>query len=136
MHDRYVLDAGIIALYFAGNRRVKRYLDEILDGKAFGYICEINIAEFSYHYAREFGLDAARTKARLIRGRPIRVEGVDEGLTSIAAEFKLRHNDYSLADCYLLALAQKYDATLLTTDGPLSKNGKVRATLIPPPKKG
>lgn len=134
MHDRYVLDAGVIALYFAGNRRVKRYIDQILDDKAYGYICEVNLAEFCYHYAREFGLDAARTKTRLIRERPIRVEGIDEGLTDIAAGFKLRHNNYSLADCYLLALAQKYSATPLTTDAALSKNGEVRAILIPVPK--
>jgi uncharacterized protein len=134
MHDRYVLDAGVISLYFAGNKRVKRYFDEILDGTAFGYICELNIAEFSYHYTREFGLDAAKTKTSLIRETPMRIEGIDEGLTDVAAEFKVRNNHYSLADCYLLALAKKYQAILLTTDAPLSKNGEVRAALIPVPK--
>lgn len=134
MPDRYVVDTGVITLYFAGDSVAKRYVDEILNHQKLAFISELNLAEFSYIYARTFGWEGAATKVRLIRNQPFRIEGVDEDLTTSAAKFKSKYSKYSLADCYLLALALRLDATLLTTDGPLSKNREVPAILIPVPK--
>ena len=134
MHDRYVLDAGVIAFYCAGDPGVKPYFDRILEARAFGYICEVNVAEFVYNFARKFGWDAAATKARLVREEPFIVEGIDEELTYTAAQIKTENSKYSLANCYLLALALRHSATVLTTDGPLSRNPQVTAILIPIPK--
>jgi predicted nucleic acid-binding protein len=115
--DRYVLDAGILAIYFGGHNPVKRFIERISDESAVGYMCEINLAEFMYNYAREFGWQAAETKARLIRTSKIQLPVIDEELTSRAARFKLQNiNLFSLADCYLLAMAKSLDSTVLTTE--------------------
>ncbi|MCD6095087.1 MAG: PIN domain-containing protein [Thermoprotei archaeon] len=43
--------------------------------------------------------------------------GVDENLTIGAAKLKLKyHSVLSLADCYLIALAKRYGAIIVTTD--------------------
>ena len=55
MPDRYVVDTGVITLYFAGDSVAKRYVDEILNHQKLAFISELNLAEFSYIYARTFG---------------------------------------------------------------------------------
>lgn len=40
---------------FAGHKGAKRYIDMIYDGRAKALMCEVNIAEFLYNYARVFG---------------------------------------------------------------------------------
>ena len=117
MIKKYVLDAGVLPLYFAGREDVKSYINELYDGKAEAYMCEVNVAEFLYNYARVFGWEAAIVKHSLLRNSPITFVEVNEELTLEAA--KLKHRYYkvlSLADCYLIALAKKKKATIVTTD--------------------
>ena len=131
MRRRYVLDAGILALYFAGREDVKRYINEVYSGKAEAYMCEINVAEFLYNYARVFGWDAALTKHSLIRNSPISIVSVERDLTIEAAKLKLKYYSVlSLADCYLIALAKKSKATVVTTDPGIESVGIVPTVLI------
>jgi len=131
LRRRYVLDAGILALYFAGREDVKRYINEVYSGKAEAYMCEINVAEFLYNYARVFGWDAALTKHSLIRNSPISIVSVERDLTIEAAKLKLKYYSVlSLADCYLIALAKKSKATVVTTDPGIESVGIVPTVLI------
>ena len=131
MRRRYVLDAGILALYFAGREDVKRYINEVYSGKAEAYMCEINVAEFLYNYARVFGWDAALTKHSLIRNSPISIVSVERDLTIEAAKLKLKYYSVlSLADCHLIALAKKSKATVVTTDPGIESVGIVPTVLI------
>ena len=117
MKRKYVLDAGVLALYFAGREEAKKYIDEVYSGRAEAYICEVNLAEFIYNYARVFEWEAAVSRHSLIRNSPIKVVGLDEELTVEAARLKLRYYKMlSLADCYLVALARKKKAYIITTD--------------------
>jgi len=59
VESRYVIDAGILALYFAGDQRVKKYFNEIFQGVSEGYLCEVNLAEFYYKTAEKLGIDTA-----------------------------------------------------------------------------
>lgn len=114
---KYVFDAGVLALYFAGRQDAKRFVDEVYGGKAKAYMCEVNVAEFLYNYARVFGWEAALVKHSLLRESPITIVEVGEELTVAAAKLKLKYyNLLSLADCYLIALAKLYKATIITTD--------------------
>lgn len=126
MSRRYVLDAGFLALYFAGRADIRRYVEEAYRGEARAYVCEINLAEFLYNYARVFGWEAAAAKNSLIRNSPVIPVGVDEDLTLSAARLKLRYyGKLSLADCYLAALAGRLNATVLTSDPALRDVGEV-----------
>lgn len=114
---KYVFDAGVLALYFAGRQDAKKFVDEVYGGKAKAYMCEVNVAEFLYNYARVFGWEAALVKHSLLRESPITIVEVGEELTVAAAKLKLKYyNLLSLADCYLIALAKLYKATIITTD--------------------
>lgn len=135
MPDRYVIDAGVVSLYFSGNPQVKKYFDDIFQGKVTGYVCELNIAEFQYNCARALGLEVAAIRTRWLRNSAILVEGIDAELTDEAARIKVAHNEFSLADCYLIAFGRRYGGTILTTDGRVSKNGITPAVLIPVPRR-
>jgi len=116
LRGRYVLDAGVLALYFAGYEEAKRYIDLAYSGEKV-YMCEVNVAEFLYNYARVFGWDAALVKHALIRNSPLVVKEIDETLTVEAARLKLKYYDkLSLADCYLIALAKQLKSSVVTTD--------------------
>ncbi len=54
LKKRYVLDAGVLALYFAGSRDAKKYIDMIYDGVVEAFMCEVNVAEFLYNYGKAF----------------------------------------------------------------------------------
>jgi len=85
-------------------------------------MCEVNVAEFLYSYARVFGWESALVKYALLRNSPISILGVDESLTTDVAKLKLRHHDrLSLADCYLIALAKQKKAKIITTDEDVEK---------------
>ena len=132
MKRRYVLDAGVIALYFAGRKDAKKYVDEVYSGRSEAFICEVNLAEFIYNYARIFGWDAALARHSLLRNSPIAIAGVDELLTVKAAKLKLKHFDVlSLADCYLIALAKKLKAKLVTTDSKVKEVQEANTELLP-----
>ncbi len=131
MRKRYVLDAGVLALYFAGRRDARKYIDMVYEGRAEAFMCEINVAEFLYNYARVFGWDAALVKHSLLRSSPIKIVGVDEELTIEAAKLKLKYyNTLSLADCYLIALAKRSRATIVTTDRSIRSVDEVPTTLL------
>lgn len=111
---------------------MRRYFESIRLSEAQGFICEVNLAEFMYTYARRFGWDAARTKVRLIRGSRISFPVIDEEVTEQAARLKLLYNHLSLGDCYLLAMAISLDSSVLTTDGGLRDCDEVRVIHISP----
>ena len=132
LRKRYVLDAGVLALYFAGREDVKRYVDEMYSRRAKGFMCEVNVAEFLYNYARVFGWDTALARHTLLRNSPISIVSVEEDLTVGAAKLKLKYyNVLSLADCYLIALAKKNKATIITTDQNVRDVNEVPTILIP-----
>ncbi len=130
MKKKLVFDAGIPALYFAGNTIVKKYVDDMYRGLVEIYMCEVNLAEFIYNYARVFGWEAAKVKQEIIRDS-IKVLVVNKELTIEAAKLKLKYyNLLSLADCYLIALAKKIRARVVTTDHDIKACKEVPVTLI------
>ena len=131
MKKKYVLDAGVLALYFAGRRDVKKYIDEMYSGRIEAFMCEVNVAEFLYNYARIFGWDVALSRHSLLRNSPVSIVSIDEDLTINAAKLKLKYyNILSLADCYLIALAKKNKAKVITTDQKIKDVNEVPTILI------
>jgi len=117
LRSKFILDAGVLALYFAGDKRVKKYFDEIFAGSAEGYILEINLAEFYYKTAEVLGLETAEARYRIVRSSDIKQINTSEEATKEAAIIKLKNkNKLSLADSFLIAEAKIRGAVILTTD--------------------
>ena len=123
MKPSLVLDAGVLTLHFAGDRRVKGYFEEIGEEQANGFVSEVNLAEYYYKTCRKLGRETADARFHMLRASKLVISS-DEQLTRSAALEKCRQQlDLSLADCFALALAKRESAILLTTDMQL-KNAK------------
>ncbi|MEM0267455.1 MAG: type II toxin-antitoxin system VapC family toxin [Thermofilum sp.] len=132
MRKSFVLDAGVLALYFAGREDARKYVEAAYERGYAVYVCEVNLAEFLYSYARVFGWEAALARNALVRRSPVKVVGVDEQLTLEAAALKLKHwQKLSLADCYLLALAKRLNAAVVTTDSNVAYAREAPAVRLP-----
>jgi len=116
-----VMDAGVLALHFAEDSRLREYFTRIDQGKARGLVTEVNLSECYYKTCQKLGRQAADTSYFLLRGSKLQAVQ-DEELTRSAGLEKCRQQlDLSLADCFALALARREKALLLTTDSELKK---------------
>jgi len=120
--SKFVFDAGAIALYFAGEEKIKQYFLKVFSGDYVGYVCEINLAEFYYKTAEKLGLETAEIRYLMIRNSDMKVVAPDEETSRVAATLKTRYkNQFSLADCYAIATAKVLKATVVTTDPVISR---------------
>ncbi|MBC7113656.1 MAG: type II toxin-antitoxin system VapC family toxin [Candidatus Methanomethyliales bacterium] len=119
---RYVVDAGVLFLFFIDDERVKPYFDEVIRGEAQAFISDVNLAEYYYKTCEKLGKEVADLRYHQIRGSDLEIVATDEELTWKAGEKKCKHRGrLSLADCFCLALAELKKATALTTDSELAK---------------
>jgi len=131
MKTKYVIDAGALALYFAGDEKAKSYIDRILDGKAEGYMCEVNLAELYYKMASIHGRELADIKYEAIRESPIKLVPAAGELTRQAELVKLTYRRrISLADAYLIALARHVRGSVITTDTTIKSILRDRCVLL------
>jgi len=129
---RYVVDAGVLALYFIGDERVKPYFDGVVRGRGRILICDVNLAEYYYKVCERLGRDVAEVRYYQVRESGVEVVPTSEELTRKAGELKCKYRGrLSLADCFCLALACLEGAALLTTDGELAKAREVRTKHFP-----
>ena len=127
---RYVIDTGVLMLFFMGDERVRPYFEEIDRGTAIGLMPYANLAEFYYKVCETLGKDVAELRCRRILASRIEVVPLDEGLALEAGSLKCHHRRLSLADCIALSLAKAEGAVLLTTDRELAKTREVSVRLF------
>ncbi len=91
----------------------------------------VNLSEFYYKTCQKLGKAVADIRYYQIRRTKLRVVETDEDLARAAGIEKCRQPfNLSLADCYLLGLAKRFNSTILTTDRELSKVKEVKAILF------
>jgi predicted nucleic acid-binding protein len=129
---RYVIDAGVLALHFIDDLRVKPFFDELAQKKAQFFICDVNLSEYYYKVCEKIGKETADIRYHQVRSSNLVTTSTDEELTRKAGENKCKYRGkLSLADCFALALSQLKRATILTTDSELAKVKKVKAKYFP-----
>lgn len=134
--NRYLFDAGVFPLIFAGEPTVKPLVGEIASGAAEALVCEVNLAEFYAKTCEKKGREVADIYYVRVRYQPnIVMVTPDEELTKKAGWFKCKYRGkVSLADCYAAAVASIAKATLVTTDENLyrvAESEKIPAEIIP-----
>lgn len=116
-----VIDAGVLALHFIDDYRVRFYFHGIENGNIKGYMAHINLSEYYYKTCQQLGKDTADVRYLSIIRSKIEIF-MDEMLARDAGLEKCKHElNLSLADCFALAVAKRFRSTLLTTDGELAK---------------
>lgn len=121
MKNSVVIDAGVLALYFIDDSRVRSYFHGIEDGNIKGYMAHINLSEYYYKTCQQFGKDTADVRYLSIVRSKIEIF-IDKMLARDAGLERCKsRSNLSLADCFALALTKRLKATLLTTDSELAK---------------
>ena len=118
MNEPYVLDAFAIVAYLRqekGGEAVRNLLIRAQNREVTLAFCLVNYGEVLYLAEREGGLKAATEVIRVVEQLPLQVIPVDRELTFAAAHVKACH-PISFADAFVVALAQKLDATVVTGD--------------------
>jgi predicted nucleic acid-binding protein len=128
----YIIDAGVLALHFIDDPRIKPFINELTQKKAQFFICDVNLSEYYYKVCEKLGKETADVRYHQVRGSDIISVSTDEELTKMAGEKKYKHRGkLSLADCFALALSQIKKATILTTDSELAKVKEVESRHFP-----
>jgi predicted nucleic acid-binding protein len=122
---KYVMDTGVISLFYAGDERVRPFFAQVQSGRAQGYVASINLAEFYYKACQKLGRDTAIVRFHQTQTILESVE-TDGELVEAAGLNKCRYGHLSLADTFAAALTEKLGGTLLTTDGALLKVAEIR----------
>lgn len=130
----FLLDAGVLALYLAGDDRAREYFEGIMAGRASGFVSDVNLAEFYYKTAQKLGEETAEARTGLLASSRITLMSTDVEIAKAAGRWKLRAPRLSLTDCFALASLEKEAEVLLTTDAELKRAARGRAVLfdLPP----
>jgi len=122
LRGRILFDTGFFHVYFSGlNEEAKRAVEEVYSGKSVGYTLDLNLAEFLYTYGKLKGVDAAKVRLSLILSSPIKVVSTDRELALRAGELKLKHQNLSIVDCFVVAFAERENAVIYTTDSEIKR---------------
>jgi len=129
----FVLDSPILLLYFAGDRRVEDLVNKINDGVAEGYILELCVSELFTKLGERFGYSVANKRLEAIKNSRIKIMGVDYDLMKVAGQIKSIHKGkLTMIAAYMIALAKKLDAVLVTSDDTIARTSEVKVEYIKP----
>jgi predicted nucleic acid-binding protein len=117
---KYVVDTGVLWLFYAGDERVKPFFGQIQAGRAHGHMSSINLAEFYYKACQKLGKETAIVRFHQTKTILEAVE-TDEELAMAAGLNKCKYSHLSLADTFAAALTERLNGTLLTTDEAMLK---------------
>jgi predicted nucleic acid-binding protein len=125
-----VIDTGVLSLFFSGDARVRPFFDDVETNKRNGYVTSVNLAEFYYKTCETLGEDVAKLRYYQCRELLEILETDSELSLSAGREKCHRAGNLSLVDCFALAAARSFNATLLTTDPELAKIKDIEAKLF------
>jgi predicted nucleic acid-binding protein len=118
----YVIDSTAILLYFMGNRRVAEIIDSILEERAVGYMLEPCVAELFQRLTQHLGYTVASSRLEAIRNSNIRLINIDFDLIKEAGRIKALNPSIPMLYAYMIALAKRFDAVIVTADRNIRTN--------------
>jgi hypothetical protein len=122
LRRKILLDTSFFHVYFSGlNEEVKKAVEEVYTGKGIGYTLDLNLAEFLYTYGKLKGIEEANVRLSLILNSPIKIVSTNKELALRAGELKVKHQNLSIVNCFLVVFAEKENAEIYTTNSEIGK---------------
>ena len=103
-----------------GADKVEQFLLSSLNRKLKAYLSEINLGEIYYISIRRLGLESAKLYLEQLLDLPIDIVSPSSEIIRGAAEIKAQYA-ISYADCFAVATALKYSASIITGDPEFKK---------------
>lgn len=137
MQPAFALDSFALLTWLngePGHARVTQVLRLAQQGQARVLLCALNLGEVLYIIERRRGLTNAQRTQALIESLPIEEVLPDRALMLDAAHLKV-HHPISYVDAFVVALARRESAVILTGDPEFESAQDVARVewLIPPP---
>jgi PIN domain nuclease of toxin-antitoxin system len=108
----YCLDSWAVIALIENEEPVATIVERLLEHRP--YISTVNATEVFYVTNRRSGIDAANEVMTILRAKT-RIVPVDLNIATSAGLIKSNHK-MSLGDCFCVATALQYSATILTGD--------------------
>jgi Predicted nucleic acid-binding protein, contains PIN domain len=119
---KILFDTGFFHVYFSGlNEEAKRVVEEVYTGKITGYTLDLNLAEFLYTYGKLKGIEEANVRLSLILSSQIKVISTDKELALRTGVLKVKYQNLSIVDCFVVAFAERENAVIYTTDSEIER---------------
>ena len=118
MAARFVLDSFALMALFEdepGAPQVQELLERATKGECELFMSVLNLGEVLYTVESRRGLEASQEVLAAVDQLPITVVEIDRPLTLAAAKLKAA-SGIGYADCFVGALAQHVDGTIVTGD--------------------
>ncbi len=103
-----------------GADKVEKFLLSSWNRKLKAYLSEINLGEVYYISIRRLGLESAKLYLEQLLDLPIAIVSPSSEIIREAAEIKAQYT-ISYADCFAVATALKYSASIITGDPEFKK---------------
>ncbi len=103
---------------------VEQFLHKSQEGRLKAYMSEINLGEVYYQTIRKIGLESAREYLERLAQLPFETVSPSTEIIMRASEIKAQYA-ISYADCFAVATALKYSATIITGDPEFKKVEKL-----------
>jgi predicted nucleic acid-binding protein len=103
-----------------GADKVEKLFISSRQGDLQAYISEINLGEVYYKTIRRLGLEPAKNYLEYFHELPIQVISSSSEIILSASEIKAEHS-ISYADCFAVATALKFSASIITGDPEFKK---------------
>ena len=103
-----------------GADKVEQFLLSSLNRNLKAYLSEINLGEIYYISIRRLGLESAKLYLEQLLDLPIDIVSPSSEIIRGAAEIKAQYA-ISYADCFAVATALKYSASIITGDPEFKK---------------
>ena len=103
-----------------GADKVEQFLLSSLNRNLKAYLSEINLGEIYYISIRRLGLESAKLYLEQLLDLPIDIVSPSSEIIRGAAEIKAQYT-ISYADCFAVATALKYSASIITGDPEFKK---------------
>lgn len=98
-----------------GADKVENMLASAQDGRTIAYMSEINLGEIYYMTIRRLGLGAAKSRLEQFLALAVQIIPPSSEIIMTASEIKANHA-ISYADCFAVAVAMQFEATVITGD--------------------
>ena len=138
MSDAVVLDTSAIFAFSQvepGEEIVGQYLEDAVEGRVELHGSFVTLTELEYMTTQRHGEARAQYLLRDVKSWPVRWHHSDDAVCSAAAKLKAAHK-LSFADSFVVALAQRLDATLVHKDPEMDALGAAVKQRMLPPKTG
>ncbi|MEM4278281.1 MAG: hypothetical protein QXG53_04185, partial [Candidatus Nitrosocaldus sp.] len=94
----------------------KMVIESIIEEHAYGYILEPMLAELFQRMVEHFGYTVASSRLEAIKNSNIRLINVDFELIRDAGRIKASNPSMPMVYAYMIALAKKFNAIIVTAD--------------------